>query len=125
MKKTPLKAILLVVLCTFLSTAGQFCLKNAMQQSYPQLLWTATLYVGLAFYAIATAILIIALQLGELSALYPIASLSLVWVMLVSATLLREPIGIAHVAGATLIIAGISLLGDNQPKGRRDSRRAA
>jgi len=66
---------------------------------------------GLALYGGFTVAMVLALRQGELSMLYPIISLSYVWVTLLSYTLLGEKPNPLKVAGVIVIVVGVSVLG--------------
>lgn len=66
---------------------------------------------GCFLYATSAFIFIPALQGGELSVLYPLVSLSYVWVALLSMKFLGERMNKIKWAGIALIILGVSLIG--------------
>ena len=71
----------------------------------------APLFGGYALYGLFTVIMVFALKHGELSMLYPMMALSFVWVTLVSALWLHEPVNVLEMAGVAAIIGGVALLG--------------
>src|SRR5262249_48081467 len=75
------------------------------------LLADVPLIVGLALYACGWALMILALRHGELSVLYPVISLSYVWVALLSLVIFHEAMTPAKIAGIATVIAGVALLG--------------
>lgn len=112
MKTHPL-AILSVMLATLLTATGQFLFKKgsehlALNISLLQNWW---LIGGFAVYGISAAILVISLKYGELSVLYPVVSLSFVWVNIISFEFLGEPLNSFKWAGVSLIILGVSCIG--------------
>jgi uncharacterized membrane protein len=66
---------------------------------------------GCVLYALSSFIFIPALRGGELSVLYPLVSLSYIWVAILSAKFLGEKINSTKIAGIALIIIGVSLIG--------------
>lgn len=66
---------------------------------------------GAFMMVISAGVYIMALKGGELSVLYPYASLSYLWVTLISKFYLKEEINKQKVAGIALIITGIILIG--------------
>lgn len=66
---------------------------------------------GLALYGAGTVLMIVALKHGELSVLYPLLSLSYVWVAILSVMLLHETMNPLKIAGICVIMAGVALLG--------------
>lgn len=106
-------AIISVMLATLLTATGQFLFKigttnlvfswDIIQNWY--------LIGGFAIYGISAAILVVSLKYGELSVLYPIISLSFVWVNIISFEFLGEQLNTFKWAGVSLIILGVSLIG--------------
>lgn len=66
---------------------------------------------GLLLYGIGAAMMVLALQHGELSVLYPVISLSYVWVAILSVVIFHEHLNVFRIAGITVIIAGVAILG--------------
>lgn len=112
MKTHPL-AILAVALATLLTATGQFLFK--IGTAHMTLDWTLLqnfyLIGGFAVYGISAVILVISLKYGELSVLYPIVSLSFVWVNILSFEFLSETLNSYKWAGVCLIILGVSCIG--------------
>ncbi|MAG38838.1 hypothetical protein CMO90_02010 [Candidatus Woesearchaeota archaeon] len=113
MKKTPLFAILFVVLCTFLTSAGQYFIKLGTGSITNNLLSIINfpLVGGFFLYGVGAIILIIALKYGELSVLYPFIAFSFVWVFLLSTFFLQEKIFFTNWIGLVLIMGGVSFIG--------------
>ena len=74
-------------------------------------LTNAPLLGGLVLYGIGAAMMVLALQHGELSVLYPVISLSYVWVAILSVVLFHEHLNVYRIAGIAVIIAGVAILG--------------
>ena len=66
---------------------------------------------GLVLYGIGAVMMVLALQHGELSVLYPLISLSYVWVAILSVLIFHEHMNVFRVAGISVIIAGVAILG--------------
>jgi multidrug transporter EmrE-like cation transporter len=69
------------------------------------------LFSGLSCYGISTGLLVLALRYGELSVLYPIIALTYVWVSILSVVLLGETMNAFKIAGLSLIVVGVAVLG--------------
>lgn len=69
------------------------------------------LIAGLAMYGLGASLMILALRHGELSVLYPIISLSYVWVAILSVVIFGEHMDVLKIGGMFSIIAGVALLG--------------
>ena len=74
------------------------------------------LWFGLALYGVSTGLLILALRDGELSLLYPVISLTYVWVTIMSVVAFHEKLTFYKIAGISVICLGVTLLG----KGRTE-----
>ena len=75
------------------------------------LLTSVPLFAGLAVYGIGAVLMIVALKHGELSVLYPLISLSYVWVAILSVVLFAEDMNPLKLAGILVIMAGVGVLG--------------
>ena len=118
-RKTKLKAVLLVFSCTVIGAAAQLFIKIGMTHFRPDLLALLTnfpLIGGYALYGVNTLLLVLALRDGELSTLYPIIALTYVWVTLLSYTLLGEKPGLFKDIGIGLIVVGVAVLGRGDRK---------
>lgn len=128
-KKNRFKGNIMVVGCTVLGAAAQMLIKqgtsvmpplvdpsagSALAQA-PMIAWkiltNLPLFGGLACYGISTILLVLALRYGELSVLYPIIALTYVWVTMLSVGLLGESMNVYKLAGLTLIVLGVGVLG--------------
>jgi drug/metabolite transporter (DMT)-like permease len=128
------KALWMVVAFTLLASVAQVLIKtgaNALNRIAPgaavavtlgplHLHISATIVAGLAspaligglaLYGIGAAMMVLALQHGELSVLYPVISLSYVWVAILSVAIFHEHMNMFRVAGIAVIIAGVAILG--------------
>ena len=74
------------------------------------------LWIGLACHAVSTLLVVMALRDGELSLLYPVISLTYIWVIFISVLWLHEPLTAWKIAGVCLICLGVGLLGMKQKK---------
>ena len=111
---TPLRAIILVVLCTIFTSIGQLLWRystNNLQFDFVSLITNYPLIFGFVSYAIGTILLLMALKLGDLSVLYPFISLSFVWVSMLSIAFLGEIMTNLKWIAIILIIMGVSLIG--------------
>ena len=122
---TKSSSIILVVISTFLTASGQFFFKRGAEMlpsnllDIPALVVNWPLILGLGFYGLALIMLVLALQGGELSVLYPFISLGFVWVALVSIFILKEPFTIPKAAGMAFILGGVSLIGFGAKRGQK------
>jgi drug/metabolite transporter (DMT)-like permease len=113
METKPL-AILAIAFNTLLTASGQVLYKLGAENlmlSFMGLLTNYYLIGGLVVYAVSAVIMIICLKYGELSVLYPVIALSFIWVNIMSAKILHEPIVMLKWAGICFIILGVSCIG--------------
>ena len=75
-----------------------------------------SLWIGLSLYGFSTILLILALRDGELSLLYPVISLTYVWVTIMSVMAFGEKVNAFKIAGIAVICAGVALLGKGRSK---------
>ena len=120
------QAVGLVFLCTLIAAVSQTLIKIGAKASAVSAPWTTVdglwtnlhamainfhLIGGYALYAVMTVIFIFALRDEELSILYPIISLSYVWVAGLSIWLFGETVNVFKTAGVLVIVAGVAILG--------------
>ncbi|OYT41623.1 hypothetical protein B6U80_01045 [Candidatus Pacearchaeota archaeon ex4484_26] len=111
-KKNKLFAIILMVIVTILTSAGQILLKNGVNLiSGISSIINTTLILGFLLYAIALVLTLLALKKGEVSVLYPIMSLAYVWVALLALLFLGESLNFFKILGIITIFLGVSLIG--------------
>jgi len=112
--KTKKEAIALVLLCTFLTAAGQIFLKigsGNLSFNILNLLGNFPLVIGFVLYFLGAVILVIALKHGELSVLYPFCAASYIWICLLSMKFLNEKMNKLKWLGVITIVIGITLIG--------------
>ncbi len=106
--------------CTVLGAAAQILFKTGLKQMQQLSLLSVAanvpLMAGLTLYGLSFLLLVLALRDGELSILYPVISLTYVWVTLASMIWLGEQISGLKAAGITIIIVGVALLGRSQKR---------
>jgi drug/metabolite transporter (DMT)-like permease len=110
------RSVFLIILFTFFAATAQVLWKYATialgEHPTPMAVITnVNLIAGLAVYGIGAVLMIVALQHGELSVLYPLISLNYVWVAIVAVLLFNESMNVAKVAGICVIMAGVAVLG--------------
>lgn len=109
------RSLLLVFLCTLLGAAAQVFMKTgAIMLSRPtpiQILTNLPLLFGYALYGLSTILLVLALRKGQLSILYPIISLTYVWVTILSLLIFKESMNSFKLAGLAIVMLGVAVLG--------------
>jgi multidrug transporter EmrE-like cation transporter len=111
------QCVALVAGCTLLGAAAQVLMKiGSAVLASPNLLailTSVTLWTGYSLYGLSTALLVLALRDGQLSVLYPVVSLTYVWVTALSVMMFNEPLNVFKVLGVASIVAGVTVLGRN------------
>ncbi len=110
------RAVLLVVFCTFLGSAAQILMKLGADhaKAHPGLAGIITnplLIAGYGLYAVVTVLIVVAFKDGELSVLYPILSLSYLWVTALSFLVFGDTVNADKLIGLAVIICGVAVLG--------------
>jgi multidrug transporter EmrE-like cation transporter len=112
--------VALVLLCTLFGVAAQYLIKVGAvalpSASVLDMARNPSLVAGYSLYGISTALLILALRDGELSLLYPVISLTFVWVTILSITVFHETVNAFKITGIAIICTGVALLGTGQKK---------
>ncbi len=112
-------AIVLVVFITLITASAQIFYKFSTN-SLPNFgLFLTYLIIGLILYGTSAILLIIALKNGDLSILYPIISMSYVWVAILSMKFFHEPATFLKWAGIAAIILGVSFIGMGSKEKRK------
>lgn len=106
------KSILIVLLCTVLTSAGQLLIKLGVNR-ITTLLSALNIYIiaGLIIYLGAAGLLITALKHADLSLVYPLIATSFIWVSLLSAYVLQESLSMTNWIGIASIVLGVSFIG--------------
>jgi len=110
------RALLMVIVFTFLAAVAQGLLKTGanrlkLSPSLAGLLTDFPLIGGLALYGIGAVLVVLALRHGQLSVLYPVISLTNVWVAVISVVIFHEMMNPFKTAGIAVIITGVAILG--------------
>jgi multidrug transporter EmrE-like cation transporter len=112
------QSIGLVFLCTLFGCGAQYLIKlstSTLSSLSPSaLLLNFPLWLGLSLYGISTGLLILALRDGELSILYPVISLTYVWVTAMSILVFHESANPMKLTGVAIICAGVALMGSGK-----------
>jgi multidrug transporter EmrE-like cation transporter len=118
------RSFLLVVCCTIIGAAAQVLIKKGagalgpnptMLQTALAMVLTPALFAGYSLYGISTILLVLALRHGQLSLLYPVFAMTYVWVTILSVVVFHESMNPYKLAGIVTIVAGIAVLGREQP----------
>lgn len=106
----------MVAFATVVCAAAQILMKMGADYArlHPGLLGLVSdipLVSGYALYAFMTVLIVVAFKDGELSVLYPIISLSYVWVTALSYFVFHDSINTWKMVGLGFILAGVAVIG--------------
>ncbi|MBI2549514.1 EamA family transporter [Candidatus Woesearchaeota archaeon] len=104
----------LIVVSTIFGAIGSLYLKlgaQNVQLKLKVLMQNTKLILGFFFFGIATAFFILGLKGGPLSVLYPVTSLTYIWIVILSLIYLKERLNIYRWLGIISIIIGVILIG--------------
>ena len=119
-------AIFLVVICTLFTSVGSLFFKYSVMNFNFTIIGIITNYyliLGLFFYFFGFLLLTWAFKHGEMSVLFPIVSLSFMWVAIASFVFLGEPVNTLRVVGVLFIIGGVVVLGSASKNNREFQKR--
>lgn len=106
--------IFLILASSVLAGTGQLLWKHASLTNHDEFflyLLNVSFLAGCVFYFFATLLMMLSFRYGEYSLLFPMLSLSYIWVTLFSVLLFDDEVfRIGLVFGSVVISAGVSLL---------------
>lgn len=109
----------LVIFGTFLAAAAQVLIKRGASglesKHVIDMIMNVNLVAGYTLYGLFTLLLSLALRDTELSVLYPIISLTFVWVAILSMVIFGEQLSPLKILGIAIICCGVALLGAKAP----------
>lgn len=111
---TPVSSMALVVLSSFIGSFGAVFLKagaGRLERRWSSLYLNYHLALGVGLFFLSSLFFIKGVAQGELTVLYPMASLGYVWTLLWSRLIFHEPLTRNKFMGLGLILLGIVFLG--------------
>jgi drug/metabolite transporter (DMT)-like permease len=109
------RALWMMIAFTVFASVGQTFMKTGAdrfsQTSFVGLLRNTPLQIGLTLYLCGAVLAVLALRHGELSVLWPVISLSYVWVAILARILIHESMSPLKIAGIVVIIIGVAIMG--------------
>lgn len=114
MTTTPFSSVGLVLLASFIGSFGAVFLKSGagrLHRRWDTILLNWRLAAGVLSFLVSSVFFVAGVRHGELSVLYPMASLGYVWTMLWSRLFFGEPLTRTKFFGLGMILAGIICLG--------------
>ena len=113
MTSTPLSSILLVLFGSLIGSIGMVFLKKAsahLHQGFLHII-SVNAAAGVTLFLISSLFYLKAISHGQLSVLYPMVSLSYVWVTALSYFVFHDNLNPYKFAGVALIITGVAVIG--------------
>ena len=106
----------MMLVFTIAAAIGQTFMKSGAARlserfTLPLLIADTPLQIGLVLYCCGALLVVLALRHGELSVLYPVISLSYVWVAILAVVMFHESMTATKAIGIATIIAGVAILG--------------
>ena len=110
------RALWMMIAFTIFASVGQTFMKTGANRLFENfslsvLIHDTPLQIGLTLYICGAALAVLALRHGELSVLWPIISLSYVWVAILAKILIHESMSPLKIAGIAVIIVGVAIMG--------------
>ena len=114
------RSLLLVFACSLIGAAAQVLMKIGTKGLPPAGTFLDTivgiftnpyLFTGYSLYGISAVLLILALRHAELSILYPVLSLTYVWVAVLSVVFFHEAMPPLRILGIATVVMGVAILG--------------
>lgn len=127
------QAVLIVLVCTLIIPAAQYLIKLganqlaaehhsvhsgsvSLQAAILGIFTNPSIFSGYCLYGVFTVLFVYALRHGELSILYPLISLSYVWVAIIGVIAFHEAMNPLKLTGIAIIMAGVTVLGRGSTK---------
>jgi len=105
-------AIGLMLVGTLIVSFGALMIKKGANRfSLREMIFSLYFWIGLSLYVLSTFFYILALRMEELSFVYPFASVSFIWITILSVKFLGEKMNKWKWYGLIGIIIGIVLIG--------------
>lgn len=104
-------AIFFMILATLLGACGALYLKKGSIQEWRILFTNRNLIIGVLFYGVSGIFYLSALNIEQLSIVYPFVSLTYVWTVMLSVKYLQERMNLWKYIGLVLILIGVVVIG--------------
>jgi len=117
------KAIILAIVCTIFTSAGQILWKMGLTGFSESNIWSLLnlpFILGFATYGLGAVLMLLAFKYGDLSLVYPFIAASYVWVLLLSWYLFGDTLNAWKWAGVVVIIVSVSLLGYGSSRAQKE-----
>lgn len=108
-----IRGFFLILLTTIFTSIGQMFFNFASDDfafNIQGIIFNPNLWFGAIIYGLGIIVLIFGLREGEFTSLFPVLSLSYIWVIVISAIVFQEPITFLKIIGTIVIAAGVSII---------------
>lgn len=113
--QTPVLSIVMFVVAALFGAVGQFLYKSGADRatgSVATYLLNLRLLAGVVCYIMVMILFVAAFKRGgAMSVLYPIYASTFIWGAVIACLAFGEPIRLVNIAGMTLLVAGMFLMG--------------
>lgn len=110
--KTPLSSIMLVLMASLIGSIAAVMLKSgANRMGRPWRHWSGRIVAGVVLFLISSVLYVMGLREGSLTVLYPMVSMSYVWILLWSRIFFGEQFNRPKVVGLLLLLVGVVFIG--------------
>jgi multidrug transporter EmrE-like cation transporter len=112
--QTPVSSVILVIIASFIGSFGAVFLKSGacrLQRKWGSLLCNWPLAAGVAAFLLSSVFFVAGVKNGQLSVLYPMASLGYVWTLIWSRLFFKEHLTRNKFIGVAMILTGIVFIG--------------
>ena len=112
MTSTPPSAMALVLVGSLIGSIGMVFLKKASKDLHHSF-WNIVnmdFVIGAGLFVLSSLIYITGIRHGQISVLYPMASLSYVWALVWARLFFAEPFTRNKLAGLALVLVGVSMV---------------
>lgn len=106
-------AIILVAVATLIGAWGALHFKLGAQKLSRNIfanLKNKSLWIAVLFYGMSSLLFMIGLRMGDLSVIYPITSLTYVWIVFLSMKILKETMNFYKWLGIALVMIGVTII---------------
>ncbi len=115
MLKTPILAIVCMLVASVFGAVGQYLYKTGASHSVAgpfTILLSPWILAGMGCYITVMILFTQAFKAGgQVTVLYPIYATTFIWAAIIGQATYNQPIRLVHIAGMILLIVGIYLMG--------------
>jgi len=100
-----------ILLSTIIGSLGALLIKKVSLKEFWKFRWINFNFIfGLFLYGLSSIFYLLALRLGNVSFIYPLLSLSYIWILIWAKLFLKENISKTKIYGIFLIVLGVVII---------------